>query len=358
MASRGKKILVGIGIGCGGLLLLFAITVAVFFAWLGRPGELLEPGTLLGSDTTGYAEWTLRLEDPGTEEFVAEVLGRAQQPRGGGQSPLPPGLENILGGLQERQNRRQLQELFPAVAAWTLHPGETAGQDLQLLSVSLQSAGNRMVFADWMLSFSLGMANAPEARKIPYGDENIYQFQIPGGEPVTFFLRGNDLFFASNLATAQQAVDRLARPATHPSSPLENLFARAPEAPLRGALTNGGGEIFRVWERIAVRIEDPEELQKISQPLRGMVLSGRLTGEGTVEGRLGLLGPDAGWAAAHLEGALVALQVGLDLEPLRLEVEGAIDGEWMQIDYRLVGAMELWDGLIELPDEQGDSRDE
>ena len=52
MASRGKRILVGCGIGCGALLLVSISSCVGFFVWLNRPGELLDPERLLGGDTT------------------------------------------------------------------------------------------------------------------------------------------------------------------------------------------------------------------------------------------------------------------------------------------------------------------
>ena len=74
MERRSKKILTGCAIGCGGLLRIFIGVCISLYAWINRPGELLEPSVLLGHDTTGYIEWTLSLDDPGTQEFVEHLL--------------------------------------------------------------------------------------------------------------------------------------------------------------------------------------------------------------------------------------------------------------------------------------------
>jgi len=38
MASRGKKILIGTGIGCGVLILIVIALVVAFFSWISQPG--------------------------------------------------------------------------------------------------------------------------------------------------------------------------------------------------------------------------------------------------------------------------------------------------------------------------------
>jgi hypothetical protein len=120
MESRAKKILIGGAIGCGSLLLLCVGSCVGFFVWLNQPGELLEPVVLLGHDTTGYVEWTLSLDDPGTRDFVEELLsfwrGMNEQ-----RDELLPGILQPLMQFNDKRNERQVLELFPLLAAWTLH---------------------------------------------------------------------------------------------------------------------------------------------------------------------------------------------------------------------------------------------
>ena len=123
MASKGKKVLIGLGIGCGSLILLVVVLIAVFASWISRPGELLEPETLVGSDTRGFVEWTLSLEDPGTKEFVESFLEKTQG-SSTGQTPLPKELEQILLGWQGKRNKKKMAQMFPLSVGWILAPGE------------------------------------------------------------------------------------------------------------------------------------------------------------------------------------------------------------------------------------------
>ena len=59
MATKGKRVLLGCGLGCGLLLLMGVGSCIGFTAWLNRPGELIEPTHLMAAGTTGYMEWTL-----------------------------------------------------------------------------------------------------------------------------------------------------------------------------------------------------------------------------------------------------------------------------------------------------------
>jgi len=337
MASGTKKLLIGCAIGCGGIVLIGIILVAGFSYWITQPGELMEPARLLGADTTGYAEWTLRSEDPGTERFVealVDLSGRTQTAT----TPFPPELERYLKGWQDGRNRKNLKLLFPLVAAWTLRPGDADGRDHHLFSASLKMLGNKMVLVDWMLGWSFVRGDGGEFRKIPYRDDRIYQLHLDSGAEPTFFIRGNDMFFTLDLKTAQQAIDRMADPAPpqREPTPLDGLFAGAPaDRPLRAALTNGRGEIFRLWRKVAVAVPDARAVEEITGQLGGAILSGGLTGEGSMEGRIELIAPDATWAAAHREEALAAFQAGLGYEGLKVAATAGSEAERIRIDFRL-----------------------
>ena len=73
MASKGKRWAIGCGLGCLVLIAVIIATVISFTLWVRGSGELLEPQKLLGSDTTGYLEWSLRMEDEGTQGFEGHL---------------------------------------------------------------------------------------------------------------------------------------------------------------------------------------------------------------------------------------------------------------------------------------------
>ena len=119
MTSRGKNILIG-SLITGGALIVLVIAAAIGFGvWLNRPGELLDPTRLLSSGASGYAEWTLRLDDPGTEGFV-ELLIEADS----GNTPQTSGVHcrrSCSRGLRVRGTTR-LGETSKGCCRWWL-PG-------------------------------------------------------------------------------------------------------------------------------------------------------------------------------------------------------------------------------------------
>lgn len=347
MATRGKKFLIGCGIGCGALILIAVVLMVTFAAWISRPGELLEPENLLSSDTLGFVEWTLSLDDPGTQQFMESLYERGQAQRADGQTPLPPELEKLLLGWQDKRNRESFEQLFPLSAAWLLRAGEETQPDRHLFSLSLQTAGNRLVFTDWLLGLTLRMTQEEELQVISYKDENLFLFDLPGKDPLVVFLRGNDVFFTYDLDTARQAVDRLTEPEPQRQpNAVEGLFARAPETqPLRGALSNARGEIFRSWEKVAVKIENREAVQEMTDALQGITLSGALGEDGQLLGRLELLCPDAEWASRNTEAALQAFYSGLQYDDLELGAQAKAEGNIIRIEFQLGGFFNLLDRM-------------
>ena len=138
MEPRGKKILYGCGVGCLAVVLLAVGSCVMFNIWLHRPGELLEPERLVGADTSGYVAWTLRLEDPGTADFVQTLLEGLQRAQQRNRAKIHPMLDSWFARLNQRQNERNLREMFPLVAAWTARPGSGPDDDLHLFRLPHQ----------------------------------------------------------------------------------------------------------------------------------------------------------------------------------------------------------------------------
>jgi len=337
MESRGKRILYGCGIGCLAAVVLAAGSCAAFYLWLSRPGELLQPERLVGADTTGYVAWTLRMEDPGTAEFVRTLMAGLQRASERDRVRIHPVIDSWLGGLQRRQNQRKLNEMFPLVAAWTIRPGADPAGDLQLFSLSLQRAGNRLVFSDWLLGMALGLSG--EAGMEKHRGERIYTLPARRGEPVAFFIRGNDLFFASDPETARRAVDRLVQgaPSTGVPGDLDRLLGLVPgEAPMRGAIANERGEISRVWQRLT-GVPGPGGTGAGWDGFRGVTLSGAMTDSDSVEIDLGFLCRDAASASSEAEAVEGALRSALEPTGFPMELRTSVQGEWIRAELRLSG---------------------
>lgn len=331
MASWGKRTLIGCGIGCGSLILFAILLVVGFNIWLNRPGTLLEPEVLMDEETTGYVEWTLQLDDPGTAGFVERLLEELQE--------LPDGTEELPGWfqgwfrrLQEREAEKDVHDLFPMVVAWTLRPDSAEAGDAHLLTVSLERMGNQLVFGDWILGWVIGWSSEGSVRR--FDGEKIYHLEIDERTALAFFIRGNDVFLTSDVASAERAVERL-RDAT-PSTGANELGPRFEETagggPLRGALTNRGGEVSRIWAALAG--DDAPDAERWAV-LRGATLSGGLEDDGSLAGRLELLCPDERWAGEEADALAASLAERIPPEIGTFEIEATAVGDRVRIEFRV-----------------------
>ncbi len=347
MTPRSKRFVIGCGVGCGLLALLAVALVASFFFWLSRPGDLLEPEALLGSDTTGYAEWTLRLDDPGTEGFVVALIAAVREQQRRGRSPLPPILDRTFKNYQSRKTEKDIRRLFPLVAAWTLHPGEASDEDVHLFSASITHLGNQLVLLDWILGF----AARPNSDLVPYlhGGERIY---VGGDEEAfVFFIRGNDFFFSWDLETATRAVDRLRAPraGVAETTSLDRLYAGIEaDRTLRCALTNERGEIGRLWRTLAADSGTiaPELLDRIV----GLSIGGNLNEHGSLNVSVEVFGPDEVWTQAHEQAVVEAIRQVLKSTRLEPELTHVRTGNRVLLDVvfaDLTGRIgEIFDGMV------------
>jgi hypothetical protein len=342
MASRGKRFLIGCGFGCGALILIVVAAAVIFYFWINQPTELLAPEALVGGDTTGHVEWTLRLEDPGTREFVEGLLAVSQDEAARDMDGLPPVVQSWLLKYQGSQNERKLRELFPLVAAWTIHPGPTPEKDLQLISVAVAKLGNQLTFADWIMGLTL--SRAEEAVVVPYQDEKIYSFPNSRGRSVVLFIRKKTLFFATDVETAKQAVDRLNNPVeTAGAGALPGLMQSVgADRPLRGALTNERGELRRLWRRLWNE-NDPGTLW---DNVRALKISGGFEESGGFGGTVELRCVDSAWADANADNLAGALTAACELAGLEVETDVRTAGEWVTIEFRMQNLPELIKGLM------------
>jgi len=328
MTRRWKSVLLGCGGGCLGLLVLGIAGCVTFVVWLNRPGELLEPERLIGRDAVGYVEWNLRLEDPGTEQFVGRLIRATQQTpdvRGDG---IPPWLLEILIRRQNRRNEAQIRQMFPMVAAWTLY--NEGGRDTHVGTISLAKVGNRLAIADWMLGWTLGWS--PEAHTIKHHGERIYLFGQDTEDSTSVFIRGNDIFVTSSVDSARQAVDLLLleRTAAREATELERVVAALPtERALRGSILNDDGELTRLWRELA----GDGDLQW--DEARALTLVGGFVDDNDMEGTLGLRFRSAA-EARELGGPLVdALRSRFESRWLKLAPQPEIADDWARIDFRI-----------------------
>lgn len=350
MASRGKRLLIGCGIGCGGLLLVAILVIVSFVIWLNRPGELLDPETLVGGDTSGHVAWTLRLEDPGTREFVEQALAAIRGIQERGRVDIHPAIDSWLSKWQQRRNEKQMQEMFPLVVAWTVRPGDQPRDDLHLFSISIESAGNRLVLGDWMMGW--GMRMSGEVEVVSHQGEKIYRIPTRPGHYGAFFIRGNDILIASDVETAQQAVDRMVSTAAGQTTSQDfgGLYGLVPEEfALRGALSNRNGELKRVWKRLASATDAGGAAELPWPEVRGATLQGGFRNGRDFGLVLRFRFKDQVLAALNRTTVERMLRSMLPDGKLDYTLETTVEQDWVQADVEFTDIVSGLGRYLELP---------
>jgi len=319
--SRGRSVLFSCLAGCGVLALVMISSCVGFIWWLNRPGELLEPSRLRAADTTAHLEWTLRLEDPGTEALVEDIFAALRQMQDSVPNALPPAIEGILRDYQNRRNERQFRQLFPCVVAWSVIGGESEEEELHVFTASVAKLGNRLALMDWFVGMFIG--RSPDVDVVKYRGEKIYHLPKEGS---AFFIRRSNFFYTTDLEAATRVVDRL-QPGSDESARqvtrLDRMLDALPEQwPLRGASTNAHDEIRRFFELIT-GVADRDVVDNLPwDRVSGMSLSGGFTQESSFEATLDLMLDGQRWSEedANALAEVLAKSVDSDALPIAIEV--------------------------------------
>jgi hypothetical protein len=324
------QVLLGCGIGCGILLLVAMGACIGFVTWLSRPGELIEPGRLLDASTVAHAEWTLRLEDPGTEQALLAMLEAVDRSRS-----VVPILPEAFQEWSRKRDEREMRQIFPMVATWSVRRGATGAPE-QLFGVSVPKIGNRIRIADWFLGFVAGRGRDNDLDREEHAGEQIYRLRETGA---AFFLRSGAVFIATDVEQAKGAVEALDRGATGvPPEALTSLLAALPEAPLRAVALNEAGACAMILDRLTGEPVDEADLA----PVRAITLAGGFTPSAGFEATLTVHSDDPGWGALHAErlAARLGERLGATVTPVDtaaapLELRIAVDDPSRQVRDRL-----------------------
>jgi hypothetical protein len=342
MTERGKKILIGVLVGVGSVIGLVVALVIGFGVWIVQPVELLDPFRLLGTNTSGYAEWRFRTEDPGTAGFVDSLIDALEDSERSADATFPP---FVASWINANRNRDAMENVFPMVAAWTLSRGASPDQDLHLGTVSVARVGRRLGLVDSVGGLVFGADEGTVLHS--YQGERIYEFGA--GNPdngVTVFIQNGTIFLTSDVEGARQAVDLLARDREiQGPTPLDMLFNRTSDTDtLRIAVSNANGEIRRLVES-ATRDQDGD----FQTPgpawdgLEGIYLSGGLLEDGAFRAEAGLIAPSANWDPSMADLAVAAIRDWLEPSNLDFEIQSRMVDDGILLDVR---APDLADGIV------------
>lgn len=339
MEGRSKKFLIGCLGGCGALVLIFVGSCVGIIAWVNSPGEVLEPEALLGPDTSGYVEWILRLEDPGTAEFTDAMLRSFDNISSKSSSPLPDGLENFVNSRRAKGMRKDFEKMFPVVLAWTARPGEADDEDAHVFTLSARGISHQLILADWIGGWVIGRSDGVET--VRHRGEKIYLLQKTNGITPAVFIRKGIAFLTTDLEAARNTVDRLDAPAGESTSGIDLgvLYDALPkDQALRGALTNGRGEVQRFLDQLGLSTDQAGDAAW--DAIEGLTIVADFRDEDVFAGTLEIHGPDATWAEANAEplgAALVSLFDNLDME---FDTEVGQVGRRVRVDFTAADLLE------------------
>jgi hypothetical protein len=312
--NRTGQVLVGCAVGCGVLLLASVGACIGFVSWLKRPGELLEPARLLDRSTLAHVEWTLRIEDPGTEQAFGALLEGIDRSRA-----AVPFLPEVLRRWSSESDERELRQLFPLTLTWSLRRGATGERD-HLFAASVPTMGNRIRIADWFLGFAARRDG--DLEQIEHAGEQIYRVRRNG---MAFFIRTDGVFLTTDVDRAKSTVEALEQrtPGAHEAGELEELLAGLPEtARLRGAAVNEDGACAAIlgWltgrsvEDAAAADVDLSVADVDLSTVHALTVAGGFTPSAAFEALLTVLSTDPRWGASHGERLASALAERLDAE--------------------------------------------
>jgi len=303
--TRTTQVFVGCAVGCGLLALVAVASCAGFVVWLGRPGEILEPGLLVDEATVAHAEWTLRLDDPGTERALREILDALARTRS--DVTVVP---NFVREWSRRRDERGMRELFPLVLTWSLRQGDAGSRD-HLFGASVPSLGNRILLADWFLGFASGRNT--DLSSVDHLGEQIYRIRKTG---TAFFIRRSGVFVTSDVERARRTVEALDRQRTGSAAPeLRRLLDEIAEtATLRGAARNEAGACAAILGWLTGAPVDDVALGTV----QSLALAGGFTAAGAFEATLTVRSDDPVWGAANADRIANALatRLGVDVTPV------------------------------------------
>ena len=276
--GKGRRWLLGCLGGCGLVAILLIGSCVAVTVWVNSPGEVLEPQAIFDPQASGYVEWQLSLDDPGTEAIVEAFTRLTDR-----EEDLPESrIVRTMFRLNQRRQERELRRLFPASAAWMTYAAEAEGEPPgNLFTFSVARLVNQSRVADWV--FARVARFADDLPTLRYNGELILAIE-EGDTRVYAFLHPLGVFWSNRLEVAQRTIDALQGARTEgPQTLIEReLGGLTGPGAIRGVVLNDDGQIAR---RLQSLLDEPldEEMVRLLEEVDFLTLEGGPAAGGNIE---------------------------------------------------------------------------
>jgi hypothetical protein len=181
-----------------------------------------------------------------------------------------------------------------------------------LFAISLPKVGNRLRFADMIMSLVARFAGASEFKVESHGDEALYVFdtRTTEGKTSRFWVAivGSDILLSLDEAAVRAGIDRLTGKAAPPSGP--SLLSERPEGTILYASVKDG-HVGEVVEMLGGAIPAfGEALGRVAGDADGMTLFATLVTADEMEGEIRVRGGDAETRDTDHQGTVTAPVTG------------------------------------------------
>jgi len=211
--STGKKALLGCGIGCGTLFLIFLIVTGLGVWWMFSPGDQVSTTRILDQRSLGAIKVENISKNQGAMELINFFFQEAQKHEDRGASAdLPQFFEKIRQYQQSRQNPAQwLKYIAPKEITLSITADE-AGMAHLIVAANL-NLGVRMAKTAFKIIFSADEVNRENVIPTPNG--NLFKLKLQNPETGVKSTRGiigfhkGTILYSDDIEPAKSGLEKL-----------------------------------------------------------------------------------------------------------------------------------------------------
>ena len=211
--STGKKVLIGCGIGCGVIVLIFFLLTGLGVWWMFSTGDQVSTKRILGPRSLGAIKVENISENQGAMELINFFFQEAQKHEDRGASAdLPQFFEKIRQYQQSRQNPAQwLKYIAPKEITLSISSDEAG--IAHLVVAANFNMGVRMAKTAFKMFFSTDEAN--RGNVIPTPNGNLFKLEIQNPKTGVKSPRGiigfhkGTILYSDDIEPAKSGLDKL-----------------------------------------------------------------------------------------------------------------------------------------------------